>query len=308
MNVERKQDLIQGDCDVCSNEDDGITLERLVKDDPDIFMFKQNGYCFCFTIDPLYNWIYVNPENHVHSHEPLQQKNPLNNVVMSQNILDSIKAKYMAKHPEQIVPRPAIVRLDLSLQNLRQLPELPDGLITLLCNGNRLVQLPVLPPSLINLFCSENRLIRLPELPQNLTMLWCYQNRLLRLPELPQGLRELSCGQNRLTRLPALPQGLINLFCSKNRLIQLPALPQDLRELICFENRLIQLPDLPPNLITLYCFENFLQELPDLPQSLIYLDCSGNEGILSVKRSVLRRFPISFDRTRLNIIEDVAVI
>ncbi len=330
MNVEQKQDLIQGDCDACSNEDDGITLERLVKDDPDIFMFKQNGYCFCFTIDPLYNWIYVNPENHTHSHEPLQRKNPLNNVVMNQVILNAIKAKYRAKHPERIqladerIPIPVNGELNLYNLQLRQLPELPDDLRILKCERNRLRVLPELPRGLERLDCGQNRLRVLPILPQSLTDLKCYSNELKELPELPQRLTELYCGSNILTTLPNLPDTLEDLACSSNRLTELPELPDTLKNLVCVSNRLTEIPDLPQRLTELYCggnnlttlpelpdtletlncAENSLRELPELPRRLEHLNCGDNLVVLTVRRTVLQRFPDSFEDTQLNIVED----
>ncbi len=102
LNLNDEDENVQ-DCEACDEKIDGITLEELVENDPDIFMFKQNNHCFCFTIDPLYEWVYVNPENHIHSELPIQSTNPLTGGVMNGAILNAIKVKYRARHPPERV-------------------------------------------------------------------------------------------------------------------------------------------------------------------------------------------------------------
>lgn len=56
--------------------------------------------------------------------------------------------------------------LDLSKLGLVTLPELPEGLYSLICNNNNnLTTLPELPDTLILLYCNNNKLTSLPKLP-----------------------------------------------------------------------------------------------------------------------------------------------
>ena len=115
--------------------------------------------------------------------------------------------------------------VDLCHLGLTSLPELPDYITCLWCNGNRLTSLPSLPPRLFQLRCDHNELTELPPLPSKLQTLRCDQNCLTSLPDLPESLRSLWCDNNNLTSLPLLPTQLVNLWCEGNRL--LPRLPNE---------------------------------------------------------------------------------
>ena len=55
--------------------------------------------------------------------------------------------------------------LNLSYQDLTELPQLPQSLQILCCDNNNLTELPQLPQSLKLLYCSYNNLSELPQLP-----------------------------------------------------------------------------------------------------------------------------------------------
>lgn len=78
-------------------------------------------------------------------------------------------------------------------EGMGHLPELPVGLKTLYCSGNKLEYLPTLPTGLENLNCSMNQLHSLPELPGRLDKLVCNANPLPHLPRLPASLQHLRC-------------------------------------------------------------------------------------------------------------------
>ena len=109
--------------------------------------------------------------------------------------------------------------VDLCHLGLTSLPELPDHITCLWCNGNRLKELPELPPRLFQLRCDHNELTRLPPLPSQLRTLRCDQNYITSLPDLPESLRSLWCDNNHLTSLPLLPTHLVDLWCEGNRLL-----------------------------------------------------------------------------------------
>ena len=187
--------------------------------------------------------------------------------------------------------------LDCSLNQLTELPSLPNTLNNLLCNHNRLTVLPSLPSSLTSMYCPSNQLATLPSLPNTLTLLDCVANHLIVLPSLPNSLQLLDCSSNQLTVLPSLPSsletincylnqltvlpplpsGLNKLDCHLNQLTVLPSLPNSIKEINCYYNQLAVLPALPSGLISFYCDYNQLTELQTLPSSLINLGCSGNQ-------------------------------
>ena len=100
---------------------------------------------------------------------------------------------------------------------------MPNALEELYCYDNKLTSLqraslPNLPNTLIILYCNSNRLTSLPNLPNTLIVLSCNGNRLTSLPNLPNKLEELYCYDNKLTSLPNLPNTLKLLYCHINLL------------------------------------------------------------------------------------------
>jgi Leucine-rich repeat (LRR) protein len=143
-----------------------------------------------------------------------------------------------------------IIELNLSINDLKELPEWIDKCV-----------------NLQYLNCSDNQLTQLPEnLPITLQILYCVNNQLTSLPEsFPTTLESLYCSGNQLTSLPeSFPNSLRKLYCSDNQLISLPeSLPSTLQILYCGNNQLTSLPESFPNsLQTLSCYYNQLTSLP----------------------------------------------
>jgi Leucine-rich repeat (LRR) protein len=154
--------------------------------------------------------------------------------------------------------------LDISDNALHALPadKLPQGLLRLRAQGNRLTSIAGLPDGLQWLLLSDNELESLP-------------------PDLPLGLRMLDVSSNALTSLPAdLPPRLEDLDLSENSLRDIAdgILPPRLRTLDLSENAdLARLPRLPATLETLLIDSIGVDELPeDLPQGLIELHAADN--------------------------------
>ena len=164
------------------------------------------------------------------------------------------------------------------VNQLTNLPTLPNGLIYLSCPSNLLISLPTLPNNLQTLYCSYNQLANLPTLPNSLQNLGCDGNQLASLPTLPSSLLSLGCGTNSITSLPTLPNQLHSLYCSGcNQLASLPPLPDSLQILYCYSDQLTSLPALPNSLQTLVCAQNQITNLPALPNSLQTLNCNYNQ-------------------------------
>jgi len=87
-----------------------------------------------------------------------------------------IDGKYYYKYldDKSIIPEDAVKFI--CKNNLSELPEIPDGLITLGFSKNKLTGLQELPQTLLILWCHNNNLNELPELPLSLTQLFCYNN------------------------------------------------------------------------------------------------------------------------------------
>jgi Leucine-rich repeat (LRR) protein len=150
-----------------------------------------------------------------------------------------------------------ITVLDLSLQNLSELPDLSDY------------------TNLKTLYCGHNQLTHFNKLPYNLQHLRCDYNQLTHLDnliELTPNLQGLGCGHNQLKELDNLPLNIQHLFCENNKLIQLTNLPENLKVLSCSYNKLEQL-DLPETVEMLYCdhnpfIENIRETEPDFEPTI----------------------------------------
>ena len=133
--------------------------------------------------------------------------------------------------------------------------KLPNTIIELHCNNNKLKELPKLPPTLNGLYCKGNRLIKLPKLPETLEVLICdsnyyeydnlgrvtFQYTLDELPPLPPHLKILNCSANKIEHIPDLPPNLEELYCSYNPMKTLPILPKSLTIFECY-NRTLKEP------------------------------------------------------------------
>jgi Leucine-rich repeat (LRR) protein len=152
-------------------------------------------------------------------------------------------------------------------------------LVTLDISNNNIKRFPSMPNTLTTLKCINSGLAQLPTLSTNLEVLNCTANLLTSLPNLPSKLTNLQCQTNKLNVLPTLPNSLVTLYCANNPLRELGPLPSNLQTLICFKNTLTSLPALPNSLISLNCGNNDLYNLPTLPNALEHLVCSRNPNL-----------------------------
>ena len=139
--------------------------------------------------------------------------------------------------------------LDLGKLNLTTLPSCLRDLSSLQILNvrlNRLTSLPDLPPFLQRLMTQKNRLLALPILPATLRELHAGHNALTSLPPMPQWVTLLHVDYNRIERLDPFPPGLVSFSAAHNLLDELPFLPSTLRRLIVGDNRLRHLPSLQP--------------------------------------------------------------
>lgn len=166
--------------------------------------------------------------------------------------------------------------LEITSNQLRELPKMPEGLRRLQCSTNLLTSLRNIPSTVLTIIADKNEIVSLDGLPPGLTGLSISFNRIEHLEALPPDLEMCYVGFNRLQRLPPLPATLRILSCLNNDLIDLPrSLPLSLHALLCDSNpRLSSLPPLPPSLIRLSLRHCNISRIPRLPDRIICLDVS----------------------------------
>ncbi len=119
-------------------------------------------------------------------------------------------------------------------------------------NNDSLSIVPSFTNSMRYINLSFNNITQLPQLPIALTELNCYHNKISNLPQLPNSIRTLNCGFNLLNSLPKLPDTLATLVCRGNYLSEIPRIPNSLTNLVCIENpNLFCLPKLPSTISSL---------------------------------------------------------
>ena len=140
---------------------------------------------------------------------------------------------------KSIIPDDA-TKFDSFNCGIKKLPELPNGLIELHCDFNKLTKLPKLPNGLEILHCQCNKLVEIPELSQTLIKIYCDNNNLVELPELPITLKVCYCSDNKLVELPELPETIDVLNCSFNNIKYLSpgncSVIKNIKKLIILEN------------------------------------------------------------------------
>ena len=166
--------------------------------------------------------------------------------------------------------------LDLSFNNIRRLPKLPNSLRELYLVSNKLATVEIPPlENLEILELGDNRLTSIPlglECLVSLESLWLGKNRIsqIRLPLL-QNLRILNLQNNRLNSVVGIPSFpcLEELYLSHNRLAvvdELACLPK-LRLLDVSYNHIKSLTTLTAfaNLVELWANDNRIESISDLP-------------------------------------------
>ncbi len=109
--------------------------------------------------------------------------------------------------PTPFPPTP-LITLSYNRQHLDTIPDIPEGIQKLDISFNNLKKLPKLPDSLLYLNASHNhRLDEIPEeWPPNIISINLDSNRLKKLGKnFPPSLKQLLCRHNRFTKTPRLP-------------------------------------------------------------------------------------------------------
>ena len=166
-----------------------------------------------------------------------------------------------------------IISLKISIDNMIEMPKLPNNLEYLACNFNKkLKNILKLPEKLKRVNCANCNISELPELPDNLIQIDCDNNNIYILPKLPKNLEKLRCGNN------------------NNNLIELPELPYSLKVLFIVNTSIRKLPKLPDSLEYLYCTSAMLTELPELPENLKEIKLGYNNWIKPIPYKIMIKY------------------
>lgn len=105
----------------------------------------------------------------------------------------------------------------LQNENLKDLPNIPEGTKAVYCGYNKITHIDRLPDSLTVLDAQSNLLTGLPELPPKLEQLIVSNNpNIKHLPDLPKTLRILYCNNCGLDELPIIPWELSRIRSGGN--------------------------------------------------------------------------------------------
>ncbi|KAI9140112.1 hypothetical protein BKA69DRAFT_1081939 [Paraphysoderma sedebokerense] len=159
----------------------------------------------------------------------------------------------------------------------------PNGLRHLDLSRNQITNLPDLPPKLEVLDCKLNPITEFPKLPNTLQSLCFSECNIEYIPPnyLPYGLRSLNLSCNQITNLPGLPPKLETLRINGNQNLELPKLPESLRSLDFYGSKIRYIPPnyFPDGLRHLDLSWNEIGRLPDLPPKLKVLKVNGNPNL-----------------------------
>ena len=172
-----------------------------------------------------------------------------------------------------------IIHLDLSYKKLYHIPSLArfTRLRIVHLTGNNLKSLPEIPEGVHTINCGHNQLESIEGLPNSVVYLSALNNNIKHIHHLPTSLKSIDISGNSIHTIDSLPPLLEGLICESNDLDKFPEFPNTLLTIYCSDNpRLTTLPNIPPRLIALSCNRCGLIRLPKLPKSLCTLAVDQN--------------------------------
>jgi len=137
------------------------------------------------------------------------------------------------------VPPSSLKVLKIRNTYLKYLPSMNNGLEQLdMAYNMNIRNVPLLPNSLLSLHCEECALIRITSLPQFLVKMVAYKNNIYVIDcQFPTSLKVLNLSENRLYSIPSLPTGITDVNISKNLFETIPNIPSSVCKLDIRENK-----------------------------------------------------------------------
>jgi Leucine-rich repeat (LRR) protein len=174
---------------------------------------------------------------------------------------------------------PNLEELSCSHNNLSSINDidLPDTLTSMNLSHNNLSEINKLPLQLENLICNDCGMDSISNIPNSVIHIELNNNILNELPDLPTDLEYLSVENNMIKELPpSYPDGLEILNISYNQIKEIKNLPDNLHTLDASNNMIKLIDVLPNSLVMLKTPKNYLTRLPELPLGLVFIDVSYN--------------------------------
>jgi hypothetical protein len=169
--------------------------------------------------------------------------------------------------------------LNISYQNLKALPEIPENIKILICNNNQIENIEYLPKNVLYLDCSFNNLKDFNFIKDtNLHSLIIKGNKDTKIEAIPNSLKFLDCSFCKIRSLPYL-NNIDVLICKGNKLVNL-TLNNSIQNLDASKNLLVNINKFPINMNIINLSNNKLREIPELGPNLISLNLQDNPLII----------------------------
>jgi Leucine-rich repeat (LRR) protein len=164
---------------------------------------------------------------------------------------------------------PNVKYVNISNNNLTELPDFPEQLLIIRCEKNSITELPFLNEKLKEINFSENEIKKIPDFPANLNI--------------------IDFSNNSINTIDNLPDLLTHLYLSDNKIETFEViLPENLVVLDISGNRFIDVPSLPPNIMEVDISNNSILEINFIPYSVVKFDCTNNR-ITTIPQELLER-------------------
>ena len=124
---------------------------------------------------------------------------------------------------EEILPNENLKEIDFSANSFDDFPEFPNGVTSIDGSKNPITEIEKLPHELENFKMRDCKISKIIcELPFNLIMLDLHDNILTEMPDLPLMIEEVDLSDNRINDLKTIPFGVKILDMSDNCLTEIP--------------------------------------------------------------------------------------
>lgn len=194
------------------------------------------------------------------------------------NITSLVLSQYYLAEIPSLKRFTQLKHVELSWNSLSTLPEMPEGVETLMCSYNQITTLRNLPSTIRILIADYNHVSILEGLPPSITHLNVSYNRIYAIDTLPPNVEVFYCCHNHLCFIGSLLSStrLKRLEISHNQLGRLPKMAEGVERLHCNNNKLTSLENTASTVLFLYANNNLLTSLRGVPESVTDLCVSWN--------------------------------
>ena len=171
-----------------------------------------------------------------------------------------------------------LVDVDISFNNLIDIPPFSEGVTLLDIANNQLTELKNLPNSITKLKAYKNKITKIDKFPNAMSYVDLSKNQLETIPELGMGVTECDFDDNLLTELPKGAPLLEELKMAENKLKNVVGLEAfgSLTTLNLSENQIESISGFPEGIKKIRLTSNNLKTLPPIPSSCTFIHIGRN--------------------------------